>query len=196
MPAIVNDPESDNEIDDAPFCSADVNEVYKEWISCQFKDNVKMMAIILMDTFIKRFGLTNVSAATEAGLVVGYNEKTIQKWHADFYAFKGEFSASAQGKHTRPYVLDDETCRKKALSWLRGSAYQKGQPNMTAATFGSWVNTDLLPNSHLPPGFPCSIFNHTMYCSEMVTQPWVSPMQYRKGLYFDGHEQEDVTEYR
>ena len=70
------------------------------------------MAIVLMDTFIGRFGLSNVAAATEAGLVVGYNEQMIRLWHTDFYSNKGEFSASAQGKHTRPYVLDDETCQK------------------------------------------------------------------------------------
>ena len=153
-----------------------------------------MMAIVLMDTFIERFGLTNVAAATEAGLVVEYNEQTIRLWHTDFYSNKGEFSASAQGKRTCPYVLDDETCHKNALSWLRKSAYQSGQPNMTAATFAAWVNADLLPNSHWPPGFPRSITPH-------IARKWLhdlgfTPMQYRKGLYFDGHEQEDVTEYR
>ena len=35
-----------------------------------------MMAVILMDTFRLCFGLTDVAAATEAGLV-GFNEQTI-----------------------------------------------------------------------------------------------------------------------
>ena len=73
MPAIVNDPDSSDETEDVPFSSADANEAYKEWVNCQCKDNVKMMAVILMNTFIERFGLTNVAAATEAGFVVGYN---------------------------------------------------------------------------------------------------------------------------
>ena len=90
-------------------------------------------------------------------------------------------------------MLDDETCRKKALSWLWGSAYQKGQPNMTAATFATWVNADLLPNSHLPPGFPRSITPRT--ARKWLHNLGFSPKQYRKGLYFDGHEREDVTEY-
>ena len=181
LPAI-NDPDSSDDTEDAPFSSTDANETYKEWIGCQCKDNVKMIAVILMDTFIQRFSLTNVAAATEAGLVVGYNEQTIRKWHADFYACKGEFSCSIQGKHSRPYVLDDENCRKKALSWLRESAYKKGQPNMTAATFAAWVNTDLLPNSHLSPGFPRSITPRT--ARKWLHDLGFSPRQYRKGLLF------------
>ena len=43
------------------------------------KNTVKMFAIILMDTIIKRFRLKDVAAASEAGLVVGHNEKTICK---------------------------------------------------------------------------------------------------------------------
>ena len=82
-------------------------------------------------------------------------------WHNDFYANKGEFSDSAQGKHNRTYVLDDEDCCKKALSWLHEHAYHKGKPNMTAATFATWVNVELLPKSHLPPGFPTSITPRT-----------------------------------
>ena len=62
-----------------------------------------------------------------------------------------------RGKHSHPYDLDDEDCQKKALAWLCGRTYDKDQPSMTAATFANWVNTDLLPNSHLPPGFPRSI---------------------------------------
>ena len=50
---------------------------------------------------------------------------------------------------------------KKALGWLRERAYDKSQPSMTAATFANWVNADLLPNSHLPPGFPQSVTPQT-----------------------------------
>ena len=55
-----------------------------------------MMAVILMATFRERFGLTDVAAAAEAGLVVGCNEQTIRNWRNDFYANKGDFSDSAQ----------------------------------------------------------------------------------------------------
>lgn len=139
-----------SESEDIEEIAFSASDICKEWIRCQTKDNVKMMAIILMDTFRLRFGLTDVAAATEAGpLVVGFNEKTICNWHNDFYVNDGEFSDSAQGKHSRPYVMDDEDCRKKALSWLRQNVYQKGQPNMTSAMFATWVNVELLPNCRI-----------------------------------------------
>ena len=98
-----------------------------------------------------------------------------------------------RGKHSRPYVLDDEDCQKKVLAWLRGRTYDKDQPSMTAATFANWVNTDLLPNSPLPPGFPRSI-------TLRIARKWLhnlgfSPKSSKKGLYFDGHEQDDEVEY-
>ena len=39
-----------------------------------------------MDTFITRFGLTQVNAAKEASLFIGgkYNEKTIRYWRKDY----------------------------------------------------------------------------------------------------------------
>jgi len=61
----INDPDSSDETESAPFSRNDAHEIYKEWSNCQSKDTVKMMAIVLMHTFIERFGLTNVAAATE-----------------------------------------------------------------------------------------------------------------------------------
>jgi len=114
-----------------------------------------------MDTFRTQFGLTDGAAASEAGRLVGYNERTISSWQADFYQNKGEFEESFRGKHSRPFVLDDEICRKKALSWLHERVYDKEQPCMTIAIFANWVYSDLLPNTHLPPGFPRSITPRT-----------------------------------
>ena len=42
-----------------------------------------MIALILMDTFCERFGMTDVGAASEAGIVVGFNEKSIRTWRND-----------------------------------------------------------------------------------------------------------------
>ena len=78
-----------------------------------------------MDTFRTCFGLTNVTAATEAGLVVGYNEHSIWDWHKEFYDNDRESHESLKGKYHRPYVLDDENCQKKALTWLHERACDK-----------------------------------------------------------------------
>ena len=138
-------PSDDESIDDEKF---EPENFYKEWIGCQNKYTIKIIALILMDTFRTRFGLTDVAAASEAGLVVGYSEKSIRTWRNEFYENDGEFDESLKGKHIRPYVLDDEKCRKKALDWLRERIHVKDQPSMTAATFANWINSELLPNSH------------------------------------------------
>ena len=105
------------------------------------------MALILMNTFRTRFGLTDVAAATEAGLVVAYNESGIWDRRKEFYDNEGEFYESLKGKYHRPYVLDDENCQKKALTWLHEKAYDKDQPCMTAYSFAYWVFVTKQPSS-------------------------------------------------
>jgi len=93
-------------------------EFYREWVNCQTKYTIKILALLLMDTFRERFGLTDVAAATEAGKVVGYSERSIRTWHTEFYENEDEFEVTLKGKHTRAHFEDDENCRKKALAWL------------------------------------------------------------------------------
>ena len=59
---------SDDENSDihVKFNEADAKQAYDDWVSSQPKATLKMIAIVLMDTFKTRFGLTNVVAATEA----------------------------------------------------------------------------------------------------------------------------------
>ena len=169
-------------------------EFYREWVNCQTKYTIKILALLLMDTFRERFGLTDVAAATEAGKVVGYSERSIRTWHTEFYENEGEFEETLKGKHTRAHFLDDENCRKKALAWLHNRVYDKTQPAMTATIFANWVNSTLLPNTNLPPGFPECIAPRT--ARRWLHNLGFSPQPSKKGLYFDGHEREDVVEYR
>ena len=62
-------------------------------------------------------------------LFVGYSERSIRSWRKEFYENEGEFDESLKSKHSRPYVLDDEKCRKKALDWLRERIHVKDQPS-------------------------------------------------------------------
>ena len=185
---------SDDDDDSIEFEEFEPEEFYKVWVNCQSKYTIKILALILMDTFRTRFCLTDVAAASKAGHIVGYSERSIRSWHTDFYSNKREFEESLRGKHSRPYVLDDEICRKKALPWLHERAYDKAQPSMTAATFANWVNSDLLPNSVLPPGFPRSITPRT--ARKWLHDLGFTPQLNKMGLYYDGHEREDVVEYR
>ena len=147
-----------------------------------------------MDTLIDIFEMTAVGAANEAGLVLGMNEKTVRKWRKDFYTNKGHFQPSKQGKHSRPFTLDDDNLHHKAAQWVGSNAASKGKPNMTAAKFCEWVNSDLLPTADLPPGCPHEI-------QECTGIKWLHylgfrPQKYKKGAYIDGHERSDVIEYQ
>ena len=70
----------------------------------------------------------------------------------------------------------------------------KGQPNLTAAAFCFWVNEELLPNACLEPGFPRKT-------SVETARQWMHELGFEvlsasKGAYYDGHERDDVVQYR
>lgn len=60
--------------------------------------------------------------------------------------------------------------------------------------FCQWVNDDLLPNETLEPGFPRKIAVETarMWMHELGFEVVMK----KKGIFVDGHEREDVVEYR
>ena len=65
---------------------------------------------------------------------------------------------------------------------------------MTAATFGQWLNEELLPNENFEPGFPRKTGVET-------ARNWIYEMGYevlrsKKGVYVDSHESDDVVLYQ
>ena len=83
-----------------------------------------MLAVMAIDPFMIRFGLTAVGGAKQAGLLLQVNEKKVRTWKKEyqFYSNNGSFSESNQGKHWCPFVQDDEECRRKAASWVPENA--------------------------------------------------------------------------
>jgi len=66
--------------------------------------------------------------------------------------------------------------------------------SLTADIFAAWINTDLLPSADLPPDFPKTITPRT--ARRWLHSLGFSPTPYKKGVYYDGHERDDVEEYR
>ena len=93
-------------------------------------------------------------AATEAGSIVVFIEKSVWKYRNDFFTNKRTLTPLKQGKYERHCVYHDELLNHKAAEWVRANAFMKGTPNMTAQTFCDWVNSNLLLSSPLPPFFP------------------------------------------
>ena len=151
------------------------------------------MSIILTDTFVEHFGLTKTSAAKESALLLGVNDKSVRIWRKDFYTNVSTFTKSKQGQHSCPYILD-ENLRRKAATWVRSNSSCKGQTNMTAAKFCDWVNIELLPNATILPGCLHQIKNRTAI--KWLHDLGFRPQSHKKGIYIDGHECDDVVEYR
>ena len=82
-----------------------------------------------MDTFRAYCKPTDITAASAAGYVIGYSERSNCTWCMEFYENKGEW---LEGNF---YVLDYD----KNLTWLHGRAYDKDQQSMT---FTIWINSD------------------------------------------------------
>ncbi len=56
-----------------------------------------MMAMMLYDNYIARFGLLKTDAGVEVGLLFGISDKTIRLWRRDFLSNSGEFSEHRGG---------------------------------------------------------------------------------------------------
>ena len=100
-----------------------------------------------------------------------------------------------RGKYHRTNAIaNNEELTEQAILFVRENAFKKGAPNLTARSFCSWVNDELLPNSTLEAGAPRRI-------SVEVARRWLHEMGFKvrritKGIYIDGHERTDVVEYR
>ena len=82
-----------------------------------------------------------------------------------------------------------------ALQWVQPNSYSKGTPNMTAKLFCEWVNNHLLPVV-VPyhPQVPEQISTRT--ATRWLHILGFQPSSTHKGVYLDGHEREDVVQYR
>ena len=107
----------------------------------------------------------------------------------------GEVPHSKQGQYQRTGVLwKNEDLNKKASRYIRENAAVKGKPNLTGGKFCLWVNDELLPNETLEPGFPRKV-------SVQTARKWMHELGFevlesKKSTFVDGHEREDVVEYR
>ena len=100
---------------------------------------------------------------------------------------------SKQGYYQRTGILwsSEDLNRKVSKYNVRENSCVMGQPNLTVSSFCVWVNEDLLPNSFLEHGFPRNI-------SVETARKWLHHLGFEvlsagKGMYFDGHEREDVV---
>ena len=91
-------------------------------------------------------------------------------------------------------LWSDESLNRKATQYIRDNACVKGKPNLTVSQFCQWVNDDLLPNETLEPGFPRKVSVETS--RKWMIELGFNVVRTKKGTHVDGHERDDVVEYR
>lgn len=80
--------------------------------------------------------------------------------------------------------MHDESFKLEATNFARENGYTKGAPNLTLADFVLWV-----------------VEKWEVKVCEETARVWLHDMgfsyrQFSKGIYFDGHEREDVVQHR
>ena len=104
--------------------------MFDDWMASLHLNHRKMLAVIW--TFKNRMQLYEKDAAMEAGSVVGFNEKTLQKTGMILFASEGQFTIHQYDGYC---VYHDKGLNHSAARWVREHALVTGKPNMTAQSF-------------------------------------------------------------
>ena len=172
-----------------------VERFCEDWISHLDRDDRVSLGLFLSFQLANHLKLGETKAAELASIMINKSDKTIREWRAHFFLNEGEIPENTQGKYQRSGIIwAREDLNKKTTKYIRENADVKGQPNLTIQKFCDWVNEDLLPNETLEPGFPRRI-------SMESGRKWMHELGFevvskKKGTFVDGHEREDIVEYR
>ena len=167
----------------------------KEWVQCLHRDDVMSLTLLLHHLLVSRMHIQVLNASKLIGEMVEKSDRTVREWRATFLTNDNSFPDTLQGKYQRRGVLwSDEKLNETVRKYVRENANVKGKANMTSVSFCKWVNEELLPNQVLEPGYPRKIGLET-------ARKWLHHLEFhvldqKKGVYIDGHERDDVIEYR
>ena len=162
-----------------------------EWeVQKAFAINVMCTALSVCDKGI-------VEAAKLAADVTGFSAQVIRRWAASYFLLLPECAAnladiedkdvenllSSDRGHSSPYpnsLIHDEDFKDSARAFVRSNANKRGE----AHDFASWVES-----------------KYSINITEETARLWLhtlgfSQRHHYKGVFFDGHEREDVVTYR
>ena len=172
-----------------------VESFCENWVLHLERDDRVSLGLFLSFQLVRQLNLGETQAAELAGLMIDKSDRTLREWRSQFFENGGEIPEGKQGKYQRSGVLwSNEDLNRKATRYIRENANVKGQPNLTVGKFCQWVNDDLLPNTTLEPGFPRKIAVET--ARKWMHELGFSVVTKKKGTFVDGHERDDVVEYR
>ena len=155
----------------------------------------KASAISIMGTAITAWGCSIEEAVTRAAACTGFASETIRKWASSFFStcdvaddinddFVEELLSSNRGYHDTSSLVHSEAFQLSARCFVQAHACRKGEPNMTSRMFADSVESE-----------------HNVRVHDETARRWLgelgfSQVHHQKGVYFDGHDRDDVVQYR
>ena len=159
----------------------------------------RAFAIQVFTAGITLWGLGIVEAASQAADVTGVSAYTVRKWASQYYMSLIDVapesidhdvivdllsSERGRGSKLAGSLLTDEEFCLAAREYIRQNSCVRGEPTMTSQGFCDWIfNTYGVTICREPA---CSWLHNLGF----------SQKNHHKGVYFDGHERNDVAEYR
>ena len=172
-----------------------IEEYAEDWVGGLDRDDLRSLSILLHYLLVCLLQMGITGASKLIADVSGKCERTVREWRATFVANRGTFPDTLQGRYQRSGVLwQNEELNGLASRYVRENRVVKGKPNLNLQSFTVWVNTVLLPNHALDPGFPRKVSCET--ARKWLHELGFSVIDAKKGTYVDGHERADVVEYR
>ena len=162
-------------------------------------DKAIIIAIDVMANVIEILSMNIVEAAEFAAQVCGHSGQTVRRWAFSFFTsisayscledvdddfISEELSSERGASSVKDTIIHNEDFKLAARSFVRENAYKKGEPNMTVQMFKDWIKHT----------YNLDVCHETsrLYLKRLG----FNQVDHQKGVFFDGHERDDVILYR
>ena len=180
--------------------------------SQESKLQIRAQALRLFYKLIER-GVDRDIALEDAGDTFIVRPDTLRKWEAD-YRVKQKLPISQQGRAEKRFLLHEEDLMQECIEFVKEHSNLKGVANMTAADFQKFVNASIMPKLAASASAEYNPFKGlrvskaagedglTRYeIGERTAVVWLKKLGFSfrgntKGVYYDGHDRQDVLDYR
>ncbi|RGB42597.1 hypothetical protein C1646_750781 [Rhizophagus diaphanus] len=105
-----------------------------------------------------------------------------------YWLLNNKLPESKIGKHQKIIrIIDDEDIAERCHTWIRKQDF-----NTTPTLFKKFIDNELFPNIGITKEKSIALTTATRWLNVLG----YSFQQYRRGIYYDGHERDDVLQYR
>ena len=177
-----------SEDEEYAFTYEEAQSILREWSSDQVAEAMHVQGILLVEVLMREADMSRSRAAEVAAKYVPSSERSLRRWHSDFYVSSGDIVPEERGTWKRNILLNDEKVLSKATKWLRAETAKRNS-DLTVAKFKNWINSHLLPSIQNSQPSQSKIVSVTAW--KLMKKAGFQYSQISKG-FVDGHERSDV----